>query len=583
MTFDTYTYSIKQLLNVYKTFNIPFFQRDYSWDKIYYSKFIDDIISMIIIEDNILKISDYFIGTMLFVSKGDKNKEIVDVIDGQQRLTVITILFSVISDIFQNLDDDLLSMRMFDYVRFSDDDGIYQNRIRSITSSPFFEKFIQVRKKQNENIPNSDEEKNLKNTYEFFLDYLNNIDKLKKIETFKHFEHKDIIKVIRDQLLNTSVIIIDTTDRSKSNMIFEILNAKAKSLASIDLIKNIIFEAFYNDENNLDLEAQQIWTNIQKNLHDREDNTNIATFYRQFWISKYKKVTNSKLYDSFKEQIKTTKTSNMKKNIYLEFLKNLEKESIRYNHIVKPRIEDYNKRNEYKWLVESLESINNTFGHFQGRVVLLALMDIKERDLIKTRKLQETILYLENFIFSYSVIGKLRSNFYEPHFSKFSIKVRISNSKEETNKTIKEELIDKLKSNYIKYNDFESSFIELKYTKNKENNNLNTITKYVVNKIASSFNKSDHKIEDSSIEHILPESESRVINIGNLIALESALNHQADSLNYEDKKTIYQKSNYIQVKAFLNEYANFSEEDIKTRAKKLAKYYYENIIGNIEK
>jgi len=579
MKFTPVAYSVKQVLSVYNTFNIPFFQRDYSWEKLYYSKFLDDIISMIKKEGNKLIITDYFIGTMLFVSGTPNQKETVDVIDGQQRLTVITILLSVLSDIFRELKEDSLSSGIFNYIRFLNDFGEYQNRIFSTTSSPYFEKFIQVREKSFLNIPNSEEEENLKKTYEYFYLYLKNLDKLHQNIEFEQIEHKEILISIKEQILNTTVIVIDTADRDKSNMIFEILNAKSKSLASLDLIKNIIFEAFYNDIDNKDKVAQELWTKIQNNLHSREDTTNIATFYRHYWVSKYKKETNSKLYDSFKKYIKTTRNLETKKTIYIDFLQNLETESKIYNQIVKPDLKDYSNRREYKWLVESLDAINNTFKHLQGRIVLLALMDVKNRNLINQKNFKETIIYLENFIFSYSVIGKLRSNFYEPIFSKFAISIRASTSKEKTNELINDILISQLDSNYISYNDFKSSFINLCYKKTKSHNKFNLITKYVTNKIASSFDGKNHRLSDSSMEHILPEAISGEINIGNIIALEEDLNNKADNFNFEEKIKIYRKSNYKQVQQFINKYSSFDKNKIKIRAENLAKFYYLNILN----
>lgn len=582
MTFSPFAYSVKQLLTNYKTFTIPFFQRDYSWEKIYYSKFLDDIISMIENTNNELTTTDYFIGTMLLVSRDD-DKERVEVIDGQQRLTVITILFSVLSDVFIEINEKVLSKAIFKYVRFQDDNGEYQDRIYSPTSTPYFEKFIQVREKLNSNFPSSEEETNLKLTYDYFLKHLSNLDELQKISTFKNMSHKDILISIRDQLLKTTVIVIDTTDRDKSNMIFEILNAKAKSLASIDLIKNVIFEVFYNDENNRDKEAQAIWTKIQSNIHDRNDTTTLANFYRQYWISKYKKDTNTKLYDSFKKIIKTKRDKEENKKTYMAFLKDLEKESITYNRIVKPLIGDYKGRQEYKWLVQSLKSVSTTFGNFQCRIVLLALMDIKSREYISSKKFKETIIYLENFIFSYSVIGKLRSNFYEPSFSKFAINVRKSRSKVETIDIIDETLINKLERNYIRYADFEMAFIQLTYKKTKLANNANSITKYVVNKIGSSFNKMDHDLEDSSIEHILPEASSNITNIGNLIVLEEYLNNRADDLDFNEKICIYKESKYKQMEYFIEEYKSFDLNEIIKRAKNLAHYYYYTVLKRSEK
>lgn len=49
------------------------------------------------------------------------------------------------------------------------------------------------------------------------------------------------MKALRDQVLKSLVVTISTEERKDTNAIFEILNAKGKRLASVDLIKNQIF------------------------------------------------------------------------------------------------------------------------------------------------------------------------------------------------------------------------------------------------------------------------------------------------------------------------------------------------------
>ena len=56
---------VRRLLNSYPRFVIPPFQRDYSWDKNFYKKFIDDLITNIKNDSSVLNIDDYFIGTQI--------------------------------------------------------------------------------------------------------------------------------------------------------------------------------------------------------------------------------------------------------------------------------------------------------------------------------------------------------------------------------------------------------------------------------------------------------------------------------------------------------------------------------------
>ena len=76
-------------------FHIPRFQRPYSWDDENIKDFWDDIYSN--------QSDDYFIGSMV-VYKNSKQE--FGVVDGQQRLTTVTILLCVIRDAFLTLECD---------------------------------------------------------------------------------------------------------------------------------------------------------------------------------------------------------------------------------------------------------------------------------------------------------------------------------------------------------------------------------------------------------------------------------------------------------------------------------------------
>ena len=161
----------------------------------------------------------YFLGTMLFV--GDcfsDDKAEVDVVDGQQRLTTITILFSVLSDKFLQLGQDVLSKQIFKYIMTYDDNCAEVRILRSKTHYPFFAFYIQERKKENIQEPESEEEQCIKEAYEYLYEALEE-NKLREFLRKKHssdfinqLEYIDILKVIRDQVLNTTFVSISTKE-----------------------------------------------------------------------------------------------------------------------------------------------------------------------------------------------------------------------------------------------------------------------------------------------------------------------------------------------------------------------------------
>ena len=142
--------TIKSLLISGSQFSIPRFQREYSWDKKNYQEFFNDMINCLTIKDGKLETNSYFLGTMLFIgdySENNENVESISVVDGQQRITTITILFSALSDRFRKIGEDKLSEQIFRYIMTEDDDGKEVRILKSKTHYPYFSFFIQDRVK----------------------------------------------------------------------------------------------------------------------------------------------------------------------------------------------------------------------------------------------------------------------------------------------------------------------------------------------------------------------------------------------------------------------------------------------------
>lgn len=571
MKFTPENKTIKTMFRSYPMMSIPNFQREYSWDKYYYNTFFIDILEGIKQEDKKLINTDYFIGTMVF-SGSEKKDESIEVIDGQQRLTVITILLSVLTNKFKNIKEEDLAEATFEYIKTKDDYGRPIPKLKSITSYPYFEAYVQSIEKTDVE-PATEEEINIKQTYNYFESELEEMKLKGKYDFNENTPYKDLLIAIRDQILQMNVISILTEEKDSAYEIFEILNAKGKNLASIDLIKNTIYSKFHADNNAKDKIIESKWEGIKTILRSRNPNIGFATFYRHYWISKYQKTTNSKLYDSFKKHIKSNKKS------YEEFIEDLSTIAETYMKIVSPNIDDYNNRKEYDWLIQSLKAIEKTFGVTQARIALLALFELKSNDKISSKAFKDAVNYIENFIFAYTGVLKNQANIYESRFSKLAIKLRESKNKSDTNNILKEYLYQEFEDRYPQKEEFLSGFVRLRFS--KEESPTNTITKYVLNKISSKLNNSEVYSRDSSIEHIINEdiSNDNTLFIGNLICLESDLNNEASDLAYEEKLEVYKKSKYDQVLNFCNKYPNFNENDIEERSRILGEYYYDNILN----
>lgn len=576
MNIKPYDKTVRDLLGSKRQFVIPRFQREYSWDKKNYQEFLEDMLGNLIIKDGRISSSQYFLGTMLFIGNfAEGTEQEIQVVDGQQRLTTITILFSAMSDIFLTLGEQTLSRQLFAYIMTEDDDGNEVRILKSKTSYPFFSYFIQDKEKKMSPDATTEEEHCIKETYEYFRAQLTEA-KLKSMLKRKHgseiveaLSEIDVLKALRDQVLNSTFISISTTDREQANKIFEILNAKGKRLAYIDLIKNKIFEVL-NKVEPADF-AEETWKNIKETLSLGKESVGLATFYQHFWSSKYKKVSSNKLYEAFNSTIKKSETE------YTEFIKELLKNAKIYMQIVNPKREDYNNRKEYFGIVQSLSCINNYFNVVQVRIALLALFDTKQRGIVDFTMLRDTLSCLENFHFAYNAILANRTNRLEKIYSSFAIALRKSQTKAEAKCVIRDKLVAPLDELFPTFDSFSEKFVALSFTKKDKVSNVKT--KYAINKLNSLYSNNEVFANDGTIEHIIPEKEQgNTLNIGNLILLEDNLDVEAGHENYANKCAVYAKSNYIWVKNFVAQHEQWDSSMIEQRAKEMAKVYYTEIL-----
>ncbi|MDK4739397.1 DUF262 domain-containing HNH endonuclease family protein [Rhizobium sp. CNPSo 3464] len=78
-------------------FRIPSYQRPYAWTTEEASELLDDIQTACGTTGNVADASPYFLGSVVLIK--DPQKPEADVVDGQQRLTTLTILLSVLRDL----------------------------------------------------------------------------------------------------------------------------------------------------------------------------------------------------------------------------------------------------------------------------------------------------------------------------------------------------------------------------------------------------------------------------------------------------------------------------------------------------
>ena len=205
---DAHKLPIPDIFNGSKLLEIPFFQRAYVWDKPQWERFLDDI------ETAIASNTPHFMGAVILKQKPTSTSSTVGdirtVIDGQQRLTTLSILIKVLC-----LKTD--TMRKFDKrFRLDDDRPVIQHNHNDIAA---YEAIMNL----DEPVA-TDKKDNISRCYQFFLDHLS--------PERTNFEQL---------LTNIFFVCIDLDANDDEQQIFDTINSLGVRLTTAELLKNYFF------------------------------------------------------------------------------------------------------------------------------------------------------------------------------------------------------------------------------------------------------------------------------------------------------------------------------------------------------
>lgn len=572
MNLAAYPRTIQHILSLDRRYIVPRFQREYSWEESEHETFWKDICSQLKMTGSSIDYSDYFIGALVLVGDETQDTEF-QIVDGQQRLTTISILFSALTKKFIDLKEEGIAKKCYTYVEGNDSDNKPFFKLVNENPKPFLQKRVQFVdfKTDTDNstvVPTTFEEQNLLDAYNFYFKALSS-ESLKKTFGEQH-DHLTLVKSIRDQLLKLKTILITVNSLEEAYTIFETLNAKGKDLLTIDLIKNKLFKVL--DGDHPDDEAKTSWKELNKNLILRDKRVKPSSFLRHFWISKYEFVTESKIYESFTKKIEESEAR------YKEFLNDLVNVSVVYNKIANPLISDWRQQEE-KDIYYSLIALK-LFNVVQPRPFILALFDARDRKVVNVNQVRETLRDIEKFHFVFSAVSSSRASGLEGKYSTLSRALRNSTIKKDA-----KEILNKLKEYFTgklpDYSTFEKKFNEIEFVNDK------TSDKKLIQYLFFNLEKSKYETDEIipynlTLEHLFPQSQDSDCKgqIGNLLPLAREINSSVKDGSLDKKLPEFKKSELKLVKEFISVNStkmNWTDENILTRTKEIADLSYNNV------
>ena len=450
-------------------FSIPVYQRDYNWQEKQCQRLFKDILQTGKNE----KVSSYFLGSIVYIHDGiyGVGEKEFHVIDGQQRMTTLTLLFLAI---YFKLKGTILA---------KDADKIYNQYV----VNPYSEKEIKLKllpPEENLYILNkishnkfneleAFQDRNMLKNYLFFEKELENLS----FDDMKHLSN-GIEKLIY-------IDIALEKGKDDPQKIFESLNSTGLDLSQGDLIRNYILMDLERGEQNRIY--KEIWIPIENNckVSDGSEITSyVSDFIRDYLTLKTEKISSKpKVFETFKVYYE-------KEND--EKLEDMKKYSEAYSYIIKPILEkDKDIQRELDYLKSLDKTVINTF-------LIGVLKDYKDNILEKDELLNILIL-LQSYLWRRYITEK-PTNALNKIFQGMYGKISRSGN-------YYENLVDVLMAEDFPTDEELESALKLKNVyKDKEKLN------YVFKKLEN-YNHNeliDFENEKITIEHIFPQKPNKV-------------------------------------------------------------------------
>ncbi|MFV0172293.1 DUF262 domain-containing protein [Empedobacter falsenii] len=318
---------VEDFLSSNKTqFVIPVYQRNYDWTTGQCKQLLDDILDVGLNK----KMNAHFIGSIVYVHDdvytASRIKELT-IIDGQQRLTTLTLIYLALYQLAKSLKDEGLE--------------------NEISETYLINKFAPEEEKLKLR-PTENNDKALKYLLRSHTDEeFNDFSKL--IDNFNYFKGRitdeNYLVVLKG--LSKLMFVEVSLDREKDDpqRIFESLNSTGLELTQADLIRNYILMGLNRrDQSKI---YQNYWEVIEKLAKDESSNSSrVSDFIRDYLTLVNKNIPNkSKVYLEFKTKYPTSTLDELE-NI-LGNIKSLVKH---YNKLINPKNEpdkDIRKQLEY--------------------------------------------------------------------------------------------------------------------------------------------------------------------------------------------------------------------------------------------
>ena len=555
MNFNTTNMTFRQLMGNGLSYRVPQFQRDYSWDADEWDDLRLDIAALFGDERE----PAHYMGYLVLQSSDSRS---FDIIDGQQRMTTLSLLMlaavSHLSDLAApDIPEDPQNRRSqqlrSNYIGYLDPVSLVPRS--KLTLNRHNDRFYQNCLVPLERLPQrglNASEHLLRRAFNSFKD---------RIKDHCGEDGQSVARFVDGAVDKLFFTVITVTDELNAFKVFETLNARGVRLSATDLLKNYLFSVVSRGGTH-DTEIRALedrWEAIVGLLGSES----FPEFLRVFWNSRHRLVRKSDLFKTIRDAIGD-------KAAAFELVRDLDRQARVYADLRAPETGS--------WVPHERDSLTQLqmFNVRQPLAVLLAVFDrFAESDRAGFGRFLRAIAMVS---FRYNVICGRKSNEQEAMYN------RIARDVSEGRVAGVATAIEALRPVYPQDAEFRAAFAEK--TLRTTNSRNKKLARFILFKLEEKLSGNSFEFESAKydVEHVLPENpddergqfdeqqrEVSTHRLGNMTLLESARNRELGNKGFADKRRVFLESEFAVTRKLAEEFDTWTMDRIRSRQGWMAK------------
>lgn len=234
---SAHEYPIRKIFSDDFIFSIPRYQRPYSWTTEHAGELLQDLLDALNVAGDVESSNPYFLGSIVLIKEDSADAQVVD---GQQRLTTLTILFSVLRSQIKSERKGRLSTYI--YQEGNEWEGTKDRPRLTLRpkDQPFFWEYIQhedgLEKLDGSADKLSESQKNIRGNALYLKEKVNELPEERRAELGMFIVQRCYL------------VAVSTRDIDSAYRIFSVLNDRGMELSHTDILKADIIGSMPEDD-----------------------------------------------------------------------------------------------------------------------------------------------------------------------------------------------------------------------------------------------------------------------------------------------------------------------------------------------